>query len=339
MTLGPLPDAARHGRRRQRRHLRRPGRRRGRAHRRASTAPASTGSTTSASPGCTGCSASATGSADADCLIVVAGMEGALPSVVGGLTGVPIVAVPTSVGYGASLGGLAALLAMLNSCAPGVTVVNIDNGYGAGVFAARVARQTRAPMTRALGRRLRGRQRRHAARRAGRRRRARSRCCRTRSTRSRPSRSRSASRRYAAAGWPPPACHVEVAESAPPPHLARRPRACSAGTRPRRWPVFERLAVAEAAVHGTDPGRGALPRGRRARRDRRRRRRLRRLRPPRRRRRSRSRPSRSAPGTVQAAHGTLPVPPPAVAELLRGVPSYAGPVADGDRARRPAPRC
>jgi NCAIR mutase (PurE)-related protein len=76
----------------------------------------------------------------ADCLIVVAGMEGALPSVVGGLTGVPLVAVPTSVGYGASLGGVAALLGMLNSCAPGVTVVNIDNGFGAGVFAARVAR-------------------------------------------------------------------------------------------------------------------------------------------------------------------------------------------------------
>jgi NCAIR mutase (PurE)-related protein len=78
--------------------------------------------------------------AAADCLVVVAGMEGALPSVVGGLTGVPLVAVPTSVGYGASFGGLAALLGMLNSCAPGVTVVNIDNGYGAGVFAARVAR-------------------------------------------------------------------------------------------------------------------------------------------------------------------------------------------------------
>lgn len=76
----------------------------------------------------------------ADCLIVVAGMEGALPSVVGGLSGVPLVAVPTSVGYGASFGGVAALLAMLNSCAPGVTVVNIDNGFGAGVFAARVAR-------------------------------------------------------------------------------------------------------------------------------------------------------------------------------------------------------
>lgn len=80
--------------------------------------------------------------AAADCLVVVAGMEGALPSVVGGLVGVPLVAVPTSVGYGASLGGVAALLAMLNSCAPGVTVVNIDNGFGAGVFAARVARRS-----------------------------------------------------------------------------------------------------------------------------------------------------------------------------------------------------
>ncbi len=81
----------------------------------------------------------------ADCLVVVAGMEGALPSVVGGLTGVPLVAVPTSVGYGTSFGGVTALLAMLNSCAPGVTVVNIDNGYGAGVFAARVARATAGP--------------------------------------------------------------------------------------------------------------------------------------------------------------------------------------------------
>lgn len=75
-----------------------------------------------------------------DCVIVVAGMEGALPSVVGGLVGVPLIAVPTSVGYGASFGGLAALLGMLNSCAPGVTVVNIDNGYGAGVAAARIVR-------------------------------------------------------------------------------------------------------------------------------------------------------------------------------------------------------
>lgn len=76
----------------------------------------------------------------ADCVVVVAGMEGALPSVIGGLVGTPLVAVPTSVGYGASFGGLAALLAMLNACAPGVGVVNIDNGFGAGVLAARVAR-------------------------------------------------------------------------------------------------------------------------------------------------------------------------------------------------------
>jgi pyridinium-3,5-biscarboxylic acid mononucleotide synthase len=87
----------------------------------------------------------------ADCLIVVAGMEGALPSVVGGLTGVPLVAVPTSVGYGASYGGLAALLAMLNSCAPGVVVCNIDNGFGAGVFAARVARRAHPAVASAPG--------------------------------------------------------------------------------------------------------------------------------------------------------------------------------------------
>ncbi|HEX9700297.1 MAG TPA: nickel pincer cofactor biosynthesis protein LarB [Acidobacteriota bacterium] len=68
-------------------------------------------------------------------VVVVAGMEGALPSVVGGLVGVPVIAVPTSVGYGASFGGLAALLAMLNSCAPGVAVVNVDNGFGAGYLA------------------------------------------------------------------------------------------------------------------------------------------------------------------------------------------------------------
>jgi NCAIR mutase (PurE)-related protein len=77
----------------------------------------------------------------ADVVVVVAGMEGALPSAVGGLVGTPVVAVPTSVGYGASLGGLAALLGMLTSCAPGVVVCNIDNGFGAGVFAARVARR------------------------------------------------------------------------------------------------------------------------------------------------------------------------------------------------------
>lgn len=72
---------------------------------------------------------------NAKVLVVVAGMEGALPSVVGGLVSVPIVAVPTSTGYGASFQGLAPLLAMLNSCAPGVAVVNIDNGFGAGYLA------------------------------------------------------------------------------------------------------------------------------------------------------------------------------------------------------------
>ena len=73
-------------------------------------------------------------------VVVVAGMEGALPSVVGGLIDRPIVAVPTSIGYGVNFKGLAALLAMLNSCAPGITVVNIDNGFGAGVAAALINR-------------------------------------------------------------------------------------------------------------------------------------------------------------------------------------------------------
>jgi NCAIR mutase (PurE)-related protein len=73
-------------------------------------------------------------------LVVVAGMEGALPSVVGGLVDRPVIAVPTSVGYGMNLGGVAALLAMLNSCAAGVTVVNVDNGFGAGVAAAFINR-------------------------------------------------------------------------------------------------------------------------------------------------------------------------------------------------------
>ena len=74
----------------------------------------------------------------ASVIIAVAGMEGALPSVMAGLVPAPVIAVPTSVGYGASLGGLSALLGMLNSCSPGITVVNIDNGFGAAVAAARV---------------------------------------------------------------------------------------------------------------------------------------------------------------------------------------------------------
>ena len=71
-------------------------------------------------------------------VIVVAGMEGALPSVVAGMVGVPVIGVPTSIGYGASFGGVAALLGMLNSCANGVSVVNIDNGYGAGCIASMI---------------------------------------------------------------------------------------------------------------------------------------------------------------------------------------------------------
>jgi len=79
---------------------------------------------------------------DAAVIIVVAGMEGALPSVVGGLVPVPVIAVPTSVGYGAAFEGVAALLGMLNSCAGGVTVVNIDNGFGAAFAATRINRTT-----------------------------------------------------------------------------------------------------------------------------------------------------------------------------------------------------
>jgi NCAIR mutase (PurE)-related protein len=79
--------------------------------------------------------------ADADAVVVVAGMEGALASVIGGLTAAPVIAVPTSVGYGASLGGVTALLAMLASCAAGVTVVGIDNGFGAACAVARLCDQ------------------------------------------------------------------------------------------------------------------------------------------------------------------------------------------------------
>lgn len=81
----------------------------------------------------------------ANAVIVCAGMEGALPSVVGGLVGVPVIAVPTSVGYGASFDGAAALLGMLNSCSPNVTVVNIDNGFGAAYTATMIARMAHRP--------------------------------------------------------------------------------------------------------------------------------------------------------------------------------------------------
>ena len=76
----------------------------------------------------------------ANCIVAVAGMEGALASVIGGLVSVPVIAVPTSVGYGASLKGLSALLTMINSCANGISVVNIDNGYGAGYIATQINR-------------------------------------------------------------------------------------------------------------------------------------------------------------------------------------------------------
>jgi NCAIR mutase (PurE)-related protein len=81
----------------------------------------------------------------ANVIVAVAGMEGALPSVVAGLVSVPVIAVPTSIGYGASFGGLAPLLAMLNSCAAGVTVVNIDNGFGAGYLAGLINGLARRP--------------------------------------------------------------------------------------------------------------------------------------------------------------------------------------------------
>ena len=77
---------------------------------------------------------------DANCVIAVAGMEGALASVLGGLVDKPVIAVPTSVGYGASMNGLSALLTMINSCASGIAVVNIDNGYGAGYLATQINR-------------------------------------------------------------------------------------------------------------------------------------------------------------------------------------------------------
>ena len=93
---------------------------------------------TAGSLGSTGCSCQLDEVAEADAIVVVAGMEGALASVVGGITAAPVVAVPTSVGYGAAFGGITALLAMLASCASGITVVGIDNGFGAACAVARM---------------------------------------------------------------------------------------------------------------------------------------------------------------------------------------------------------
>ena len=155
-------------------------------------------------------------------------MEGALPSVVGGLTGVPLVAVPTSVGYGASFQGLAALLAMLNSCAPGVTVVNIDNGYGAAVHAARVARNAR-PRTHDAGRlagRVVRRQRRHVPRRARRRRRA-ARGAPGGRRRGGPEPVTLGLEQVTRNGFAATRVTVATAETGAPPHLGRHPGTCS----------------------------------------------------------------------------------------------------------------
>jgi NCAIR mutase (PurE)-related protein len=88
---------------------------------------------------------------EAEVVIVCAGMEGALPSVVGGMVGAPVIAVPTSVGYGASFGGIAALLGMLNSCSPNVTVVNIDNGFGAAYVASAILHRIRRQARKSTG--------------------------------------------------------------------------------------------------------------------------------------------------------------------------------------------
>jgi len=101
--------------------------------------------------------------AGARAVVVVAGMEGALPSVVAGLIDAPVIAVPTSVGYGTALNGLTALLAMLTSCASGVTAVNIDNGFGAGVAAAMINRGAARAASPRAGRRMMGGSRRRAS--------------------------------------------------------------------------------------------------------------------------------------------------------------------------------
>ena len=201
--------------------------------------------------------------AGADCLVVVAGMEGALPSVVGGLVGTPIVAVPTSVGYGASFGGIAALLAMLNSCAPGVTVVNIDNGFGAGVFAAPGRPQRRRLAARhepsRLARLRLRRQRRHAARRA-RATSARSRSTASWSTRSTElgvshrhamttTRGGAGARRRRRRRLRPTSPHRTLDDVRADHRRRRRARSVVQGSRARG---VQRLAAAEAAVHGDD---------------------------------------------------------------------------------------
>ena len=332
----------------------RPARRtpRSRARRRSppgSSAPGSSSSTTSGVAGLHRVLGVRDRLADADCLIVVAGMEGALPSVVGGLTGVPLVAVPTSVGYGASFGGLAALLAMLNSArraSPSSTSTTAS--APASSRPGSPATPPRAEPDRVIGW-IDASPGRAAT------------CCWPRW--STPARTRSASGRAIGAVAPErtepvasSACqrgslrrirtHVEVADSATP----RGPGATSVALIERRGPAARASSGTRARSSAGSAGprprstastrRGALPRGRRARLDRRHRRRLRRHRRTSALDRDRLPPVAVGSGTVATAHGELPrarrPPSSSCCEASRRTPARRESRA---AARRPAPPC
>ena len=227
---------------------------------------------TSGWPACTGCSGRLDLLRKARVVVVVAGMDGALPSVVAGLVTAPVVAVPTSVGYGAAFEGLAALLAMLNACAPGVAVVNIDNGYGAGHLAAQISRPGPGVVSSADTPGSTPRPASPAT------------CCSVRwSTPGAdlgavqravdaviPGSVRVVARPVTRAGQRATKIDIEVLTDDLPHRPGRRSatllaarRAGRAGAR-RAVAAFAALAEAEAAVHGIAARRGALPRGRRA---------------------------------------------------------------------------